>query len=56
MKKILTLLILVSLNVQATDLMSLYDRALQHNIEILDNKINLYFLDKLLRIESPDFI
>ena len=41
MKKILTLLILVSLNAQATDLMSLYDRALQHNIEILDNKINL---------------
>ncbi len=41
MKKILILLLISSMNVHATDLINLHDRARQHNIGLLNNQINL---------------
>ena len=41
MRNILLILLLFSINGHATDLISLYDRAKQHNVDILNNQIDV---------------
>ena len=41
MRNILILLLLYSFNGHTTDLISLYDRAKQHNVDILNNQIDV---------------
>ena len=41
MRNILLILLLLSINGHATDLISLYDRAKQHNVDILNNQIDV---------------
>ena len=49
MKKIIILFSLFSMNVYATDLINLYDRAKQHNINILNNQIDVDIAYETLR-------
>ena len=49
MKKIIILFSLFSMNVYATDLINLYDRAKQHNINILNNQIDVDIAYESLR-------
>ena len=41
MRNILLILLVFSINGHATDLISLYDRAKQHNVDILNNQIDV---------------
>ncbi len=49
MKKIIFLLLLVSVNGHATDLINLYERAKQHNIDILNNQIGVSIANESLK-------
>ena len=49
MKKIILLMLFVSINGHATDLISLYERAKQHNIDILNNQIDLDIANESLK-------
>ena len=49
MKKLIILFSLLSMNVYATDLIDLYDRARQHNIDILNNQIDVDIANESLR-------
>ena len=49
MKKILLALLFFSINGHTTDLISLYDRAKQHNIDILNNQIDVNIANESLR-------
>ena len=49
MKKIIFLLLLVSVNGHATDLINLYERAKQHNIDILNNQIDVSIANESLK-------
>ena len=41
MKKIIYLMLFISINGHATDLINLYERAKQHNIDVLNNRITI---------------
>ncbi len=49
MKKIILLMLFLSINGHATDLISLYERAKQHNIDILNNQIDLDIANESLK-------
>ena len=49
MKKIFLLLAIFVIDVHATDLIDLYDRARQHNINILNNTIDLNIANESLK-------
>ena len=49
MKKIIFFILFVSINGHATDLVNLYDRAKQHNVDILNNQINVSIADESLK-------
>ena len=49
MKKFLFILMFFSMNGHATDLISLYDRAKQHNIDILNNQIDVNIANESLK-------
>tara|TARA_B100000035_G_C21035138_1_gene570498 strand:+ start:2516 stop:3820 length:1305 start_codon:yes stop_codon:yes gene_type:complete len=49
MKKFSLVLLLFSINGYATDLISLYDRAKQHNIDILNNQIDVSIANESLK-------
>ena len=49
MKKIIFLMLLVSINGHATDLINLYERAKQHNIDILNNQIDVNIANESLK-------
>jgi outer membrane protein TolC len=49
MKKIIFFILFVSINGHATDLVNLYDRAKQHNVDILTNKINVSIANESLK-------
>ncbi len=49
MKKIIFFILFVSINGHATDLVNLYDRAKQHNIDILNNQINVSIANESLK-------
>ena len=46
MKKFLFLTLLISINIGATDLISLHDRALQRNINLIHDRLNLNIADE----------
>ena len=46
MKKVLFLSLLISVNVWGTDLMDLHSRALQHNIDLIHDRLNLNIADE----------
>ena len=49
MRKIIFLILLVSINGHATDLINLYERAKQHNIDILNNQIDISIANESLK-------
>lgn len=49
MKKIIYLILFVSINGHATDLINLYERAKQHNIDVLNNQINVSIANESLK-------
>ena len=49
MKKIILLMLFVSINGHATDLINLYERAKQHNIDILNNQIDVSIANESLK-------
>ena len=49
MKKILYLMLFMSVNGHATDLINLYERAKQHNIDILNNQIDVSIANESLK-------
>ena len=49
MKKIIFLMLFVSINGHATDLINLYERAKQHNIDILNNQIDVSIANESLK-------
>ena len=46
MKKIISLALFISINLGATDLISLHDRALQHNINLIHDRLDLNIADE----------
>jgi len=49
MKRIIYLMLLISINGHTTDLINLYERAKQHNINILNNEIDVSIANESLR-------
>ena len=49
MKKIIYLILFISINGHATDLINLYERAKQHNIDILNNQIDVSIANESLK-------
>ena len=49
MKKIIYLMLFISINGHATDLIDLYDRAKQHNIDLLNNQIDVSIANESLK-------
>ena len=49
MKKIIFLIMFISINGHATDLINLYERAKQHNIDILNNQIDVSIANESLK-------
>ena len=49
MKKIILAIAFISINSHATDLISLYERAKIHNIEILDNELDVNIANESLK-------
>ena len=49
MKKIIYLMLFISINGHATDLINLYERAKQHNIDILNNQIDVSIANESLK-------
>ena len=49
MKKIILVIAFISINSHATDLISLYDRAKIHNIDILDNQLDVNIANESLK-------
>ena len=49
MKIIIFLMLFISINSHATDLISLYERAQQHNMDILNNQIDVSIANESLK-------
>ena len=49
MKRLIIILMFLSINANATDLVSLYDRALQHNINLLHKKVDIDIANETLK-------
>ena len=49
MKKTIFLMLFISINGHATDLINLYERAKQHNIDVLNNQIDVSIANESLK-------